>query len=173
MDPPAPGATSASGGRAGHGVSGKRVAAQEASRPPLHFGDGERNHRHSRALRLLHPHRPVGLPSPAPLGFGASSALEPGAHAAAGPQRRGHGLHEKAAELAACWGSPLSDDAIHAVIQRHGVRAGWREPPTPEPPPIRAGFPPGDHARWLDGARTRRPVGSAPAGGDQGARGLA
>ncbi len=44
------------------------------------------------------------------------------------------GSYEKAAEMAACWGSPLSDDAIHAVIQRHGARAGWREPPTPEPP---------------------------------------
>ncbi len=45
------------------------------------------------------------------------------------------GSYEKAAELAVCWGSPISDDAIHAVIARHGARAASLEPPPAPPPP--------------------------------------
>jgi hypothetical protein len=48
------------------------------------------------------------------------------------------GSYEKAARLAQRWGSPVSDDLVHATIQRLGARAGelkWPEPPRPSQEP--------------------------------------
>jgi len=42
------------------------------------------------------------------------------------------GSFEKAAALSSNWGSPISDDAIHAMVQRVGARAER----TPTPPPV-------------------------------------
>jgi len=45
------------------------------------------------------------------------------------------GSYEQAAQLAATWGSPTSDDAIHALIQRCGSRAATLSPPPPPAAP--------------------------------------
>ena len=45
------------------------------------------------------------------------------------------GSYEKAAALAACWGSAISDDAIHSLVARLGERARAGPPPPPSPPP--------------------------------------
>lgn len=44
------------------------------------------------------------------------------------------GSFEKAAAMSRCWGSPISDDAIHAVVQRSAGRSRQIGPP-PSPPP--------------------------------------
>lgn len=43
------------------------------------------------------------------------------------------GSYEKAAAMAGCWGSPVSDDGIHACVQRRGPEAACGALP---PPPI-------------------------------------
>lgn len=40
--------------------------------------------------------------------------------------------YEKAASMAACWGSSVSDDGVHACIQRKGREAASRTPPAPK-----------------------------------------
>ena len=44
------------------------------------------------------------------------------------------GSFEKAAAMSRCWGSPISDDAIHALEQRSAGRSRQIGPP-PSPPP--------------------------------------
>ena len=40
--------------------------------------------------------------------------------------------YEAAAAMATCWGSPVSDDSIHARVQRRGRQAASQVPPTPK-----------------------------------------
>jgi hypothetical protein len=47
------------------------------------------------------------------------------------------GSFEKAAELASRWGTPISDDAIHALVQRAAERSKEISPPSPPPPKAR------------------------------------
>jgi hypothetical protein len=46
------------------------------------------------------------------------------------------GSFEKAAIVAIRWGSPVSDDAIHALVQRAGQRAQQIDQPPPPPPKV-------------------------------------
>lgn len=40
--------------------------------------------------------------------------------------------YEKAAAMAACWGSTVSDDGVHACVQRRGRQASAQTPPAPK-----------------------------------------
>ena len=40
--------------------------------------------------------------------------------------------YEKAADMAACWGSPVSDDSVHACVQRRGRQAAAQVLPSPK-----------------------------------------
>jgi hypothetical protein len=50
------------------------------------------------------------------------------------------GSYEKAALMSVRWGSPISDDAIHALVTRLGARAAQSEPPAPAPRPGEGAF---------------------------------
>jgi hypothetical protein len=50
------------------------------------------------------------------------------------------GSFEKASALAECWGCSISDDAIHALVQRVGARALVTPPPTPLKKPSEPAF---------------------------------
>lgn len=45
------------------------------------------------------------------------------------------GSYEKASAMAACWGSTVSDDGMHACVQRRGQQASAQPPPAPQTPP--------------------------------------
>ncbi len=47
------------------------------------------------------------------------------------------GSFEKAAAMAGCWGSPVSDDAIHALVARSAGRSDQLGAPPPPPPKAR------------------------------------
>jgi hypothetical protein len=62
------------------------------------------------------------------------------------------GSYEKTAAMSACWGSPISDDAVHALVQRVGKRAVEADAPAPPPP---AGEPAFSLVIMLDGWMVR------------------
>ena len=47
------------------------------------------------------------------------------------------GSYEATAGVARCWGSPVSDDLIHALVQRRGSEVADLAAATPPPPPRR------------------------------------
>jgi hypothetical protein len=65
------------------------------------------------------------------------------------------GSYEKASEMAGCWGSPISDDTIHAVIERRGARASSLEPPPMPPRPLLQSAPVFNLVIMLDGWMVR------------------
>lgn len=63
------------------------------------------------------------------------------------------GSFEKAAAMSGCWGSPISDDALHALVQRSAARS--REIGLPPPPPPKTQQPPYSLVVMLDGWMAR------------------
>lgn len=90
-------------------------------------------------LRVRHGYSPAlggwVCPARAAWGLPAYQRLSPELQARLAYTATETGSYEAAAQLAATWGSPVSDGCIHEHLQALGERAATLKLPTPPPPP--------------------------------------